>query len=58
MRVPIVRADRDGTITDGTADATLVDGKVLLSDFRDLDGRELTLPPGSRFVIPTKEGRL
>ena len=60
MRVPMTRRDRDGTMTDGTA--AIVEhpstGALYLTDFRDLDGRELELPPGSSFDIQLNEDDL
>lgn len=47
MRVAITRHDADGTVIDGTA---LCEGTEI-SDFRDLDGEPLALPPGSSFVM-------
>lgn len=48
-RVPITRTDADGTVIDGTAQIDRTDRAVSITDFRDLDGRPLNLPPGSRF---------
>lgn len=46
MRIPIVRLDDcDDHVDDGTAEW---DGDQV-SDFRDLEGRELNLPPGWKF---------
>ena len=48
-RVPIIRRDTDGAIIDGTARLMRQGEHILLNDFRDLDGHELELPPGSSF---------
>lgn len=52
MRIPVTRHDLDGTIIDGTAE---YDGHGL-TDFRDLDGLPLVLPPGSSFVVDLDTG--
>lgn len=51
-RIPIVREDSDGTITDGTARVSR--GGRQIDDFRDLDGEPLDLPPGSSYLIDTE----
>ena len=48
-RIPIIRRDADGTFTDGTA--RISDDRRTIDDFRDLDGNELSLPPGSAFEV-------
>lgn len=48
-RVPVTRHDADGTVIHGTAQADPEGG---VSDFRDLAGKELVLPPGSSIRIP------
>ena len=48
-RIPIIRRDADGTVIDGTA--RLSDDRRTIDDFRDLDGNELSLPPGSSFEV-------
>lgn len=52
-RIPIIRRDADGTVVDGTAELMLAmtDDKLMASmhDWRDLDGNELPLPPGSSY---------
>ena len=52
LRVPVVRRDKDGTVVDGTAlwEDQGTPG-FMLSDFRDLDGNPMSLPPGSSFEI-------
>lgn len=55
MRIPITRHDADGATVDGTAAIAWNDGQWHVYDFRDLDGAELILPPGSSFKIPTEE---
>jgi hypothetical protein len=51
-RIPIIRRDADGTITDGTARVTTTHGdSTTIDDFRDLDGELLHLPPGAAFEI-------
>jgi len=52
-RIPIVRRLADDTVTDGTARQTVDgDGDWTITDFRDLDGQPLDLPPGASFEIP------
>lgn len=51
MRVPITRHDTDGTVIDGTAEREQTHEGSTISDFRDLDGNELSLPPGSSFRV-------
>jgi hypothetical protein len=50
-RIPIIRRLADDTVTDGTAAMNVGEHGMTLSDFRDLDGVELTLPAGARFEI-------
>lgn len=52
-RIPFIRRDPDGTIIDGTANAVAFEegSGLVLDDFRDLDGNELDLPPGSTFEV-------
>lgn len=53
MRIPIIRRNADGTITDGTARTRGVGpGRLEIDDFRDLDGQPLNLPPGAKFTVP------
>lgn len=49
-RVPIVRREADGTITDGTCAYEFADGYRWF-DFRDLDGEPMILPPGASFEM-------
>jgi 3-deoxy-D-manno-octulosonate 8-phosphate phosphatase KdsC-like HAD superfamily phosphatase len=53
-RIPITRRDLDGTLIDGTAQ--LDEAEATISDFRDLDGVQLVLPPGSQFEFALPEG--
>lgn len=54
-RIPIIRRDADGTIVDGTAAVVVIEfGKFTVNDFRDLDGKELELPPQSSFEFVTE----
>jgi hypothetical protein len=50
-RVPIYRQELNGTITDGTAERVRTDNGWSLSDFRDLDGNPLVLPPGASITV-------
>lgn len=51
-RIPIIRRNLDGTVTDGTAHVDLrTDGTWHVTDFRDLDGWLMGLPPGASFDI-------
>lgn len=60
MRIPIVRRLQDDTVVDGTADVRVVPGGIDVTDFRDLDGHPLALPPGASFEFtiadPNPEG--
>lgn len=47
LRIPIIRRAEDGTVTDGTALwEERENGGFSISDFRDLDGEPLPIPPG------------
>jgi hypothetical protein len=50
-RVPIFRQDLNGLVTDGTAARERTDRGWSLTDFRDLDGNPLVLPPGSSITV-------
>lgn len=50
-RLPIIRREVDGTVTDGTCEVTHFGNRTSYGDFRDLDGNELVLPPMARFEI-------
>ncbi len=59
IRIPITRHDSDGTILDGTAAAIRTSEHAFtINDFRDLDGEELILPPGSRFEVAWGDDRV
>lgn len=51
-RIPCVRVEADGTVTDGTYEAHVdADGTWNARDFCDLDGRRMELPPGAQFLL-------
>jgi hypothetical protein len=59
VRVPIIRPDADGTITDGTAELVrTIPSGIKVRDFRDLDGNELILPPKSSFEVAVNPATL
>jgi hypothetical protein len=54
-RIPIIRRDQDGTVIDGTAEVIVLEpGEFQVTDFRDLDGNVLILPPQSSFEFVTE----
>jgi hypothetical protein len=49
--VLVTRIDADGGRVYGTATVIHAPGGNRVVDFRDADGKPLSLPPGSKFVI-------
>lgn len=59
-RLPFTMTNREGVVvSDGTCSYEYGgDGRLRVSDFRDLDGAEMVLPPGYSFQVVLGPGLL